>query len=133
VPPAGAVVVGAAPVVGATTLIAAEVIGIAAVTVKLTSKLLGGMLLLLPAAGDTVTVAVYVPAASPFLGTIGKVALSEAAILLIDVVDTVVDGDVDSVKLPAFAPPSVAVNAPVGWLPVLLTVTLNAVGAVVYP
>jgi len=80
-------------------------------TVKLTSKLSD-----MPLAPDTVTVAVYVPTASPVLGTTVKFALPLTAMLLILVVD--------SVKLPAFVPDNVAVNSPV-----LFTITISGVCA----
>jgi hypothetical protein len=90
-------------------------------TVKLTLKLCEMPLLPL-----TVTVAVYVLASSPVFGVTWNVALPPTAIpaatLLLEIE-----------KLLALVPDNSTVNAPVGWLPVLFTVTVNGVGAVVYP
>jgi hypothetical protein len=65
----------------------------------------------------TVTVAVYVPAARPVFGVTVKELLPLAAILLIDVAD----------KVNAELLDNASVKLPVGWLPVLVTVTLLAV------
>jgi hypothetical protein len=73
----------------------------AVVTWKLTSNDCAVMAL----PPDTVTVAVYVPAARPVLGTTVKVPVPPAAMLAIDVVD--------SVKLFVCVPDSAAVKAPV--------------------
>ena len=70
------------------------------VTVKLILKLCGVIFVPL-----TVTVAVYVPAASPVFGWTVKL-LPPDAILLIAVVDRV--------KLPGFAPDRATVRLPVG-------------------
>ncbi|MNP53179.1 hypothetical protein D3C76_1476300 [compost metagenome] len=71
---------------------------------------------------DTITVAVYWPAGRPVFGTTVKLSLPPAAKLLTAVFDRM--------KSLAFVPLSVTVNAPVEPVPVLLTVTLKAAGAV---
>ena len=81
-------------------------------TVKLTAKLSpDGMLLPV-----TVTVALYDPAARLMFGVTEKISLPLPAMLVIDVLS--------SVKLEALAPDRDIVSAPLGWLPVLLIVTL---------
>jgi hypothetical protein len=75
-------------------------------TVKLTLKFA-----VIPLPPLIVTVAVYVPTASPVMGTTVKVPVSPTAILLIVVVDRVVIDE--KLKDPLFVPESAAVNAPV--------------------
>ena len=70
----------------------------------------------IPLPPDTVTVAVYVPTASPIFGVTVKLLLPPTAMSDIEVLF--------SEKLVAFVPDRAIVSAPVGWLPVLLTVTL---------
>jgi hypothetical protein len=67
----------------------------------------------------TVTVAVYVPAARPVFGVTVNELLPPAAMLLIDVADNVNAELLDKAS----------VKFPVGWLPVLVIVTLFAVCA----
>jgi hypothetical protein len=73
----------------------------------------------------TVTVAIYivpkVPPDSPVFGTTVKLAFPFTAMLFID--------GVLNVKEPLLLPESAAVNTPVSWFPVLLTVTDWAAGA----
>ena len=75
--------------------------GVGGITMKFTVKLSK-----MPLPPLTVTVAVYVPAASPVLGRTVKLLFPLTAILLIAVVDRV--------KLPAFAPDRATVKFPVG-------------------
>lgn len=86
--------------------------------VAVTTNVKGMVRAVIPAA-LTVTVAVYVPAASELFGRTVKVVLPPAATL-----GRVV---LESVKLLAFVPVSANVNSPVGTVPVLLTVMVCAV------
>ena len=86
-------------------------------TIKVTSKVSK-----IPFAAVTVTVAVCVPAKSPAFGATIKVVLPGA----------VMSPRVDKLKLPALAPESAAVRPLVGWLPVLVTVTVR-LGGTAYP
>jgi hypothetical protein len=70
----------------------------------------------MPFPPDMVTVAAYVPALKPVLGTTVNSSSPSTAMLLI-----VSD---DNMKLAASSPESATINSPVGLLPVLLTVTL---------
>ena len=83
-------------------------------TVKLRSKLAD-----MPFAPLTVTVAAYVPAASPVFGATVKDSLPFTTMPA-----TV---GLDRVKLLPSAPFNAMSSAPVGWLPVLFIVTLYAV------
>jgi len=74
----------------------------------------------------TVTVAVYVPTARPVLGTTVNSTVPFAAEMLASEV-------VDSVNELAFVPESATVIAPVAIVPVLVTVSIRAVGRFVYP
>jgi hypothetical protein len=85
-------------------------------TVKLTVKLAE-----MPLSPLSVTLAVYIPTASPVTGTTVKVSFPPAAMLLIDAAL--------KVKEPGLVPESAIVKAPVAWFPVLLTVMVWAVGA----
>ena len=76
----------------------------------------------MPFAPLTVTVAVYVPTESPVSGRTVKLLSPPTAMLLNDVPD--------KVNSFASAPESATVNAPVAWLPVLVTVTECAAGRV---